>query len=314
MTHKKLIHYGVLPFLLLGSIFFFSCKEDDPTKPKGSKEFSMSMQSNFEQTPLKNLLNVQVKDFLLYNVSLKYSTDGSIAKYVFKLNSKDTDRHERLGKDYRAYFMKAFSYDSIMTSNKRALLAGTADKAALFSAHNLLKGDSAIVAKEMQYVLIVEPLLPGTFKHTYEFKKHMKDSVATVKEENNFNCVEIKAWWQEHKRKTSTYFRNDFYFQVNDGENTYDHYLTPSAENAIKYSITYDGVEYKGNDFDENRHQVYAINTPLFFFKSKEDKERRPPVTVRNVSRLKFEKKMNVGTKNEQVLVIEYFNIPLFEK
>ena len=257
--------------------------------------------------PERNLNNIQTGDSVLYDLKLNDAHSSRGAKYVFSLNSKNTDHHERLNYDYKAYFLSKESYTSALENDSNKL-----DLDSL----NLLKGDSVVLSSLGKYVLIIVPKIPGSFQHNYSLKKEVGNQTFAVTKENNFNAVRITAWWIDNVlRKGSSgvigigshasKHENDFYIEVEGGEREYDTYLRSEKNNFKIFSIDYDGHEYSV----EEGFQEYK---PLFFHKSEIEKVHAPQVNMKCITRIKIQKETKVGNNGSGSSVfIEYWNIPL---
>lgn len=300
--------------LLMGLIVVVgicSCSNDDDLSADQEREgLYLSLENNFDAHPERNLNNIQTGDSVLYDLNLNDAHSSRGAKYVFSLNSKNTDHHERLNYDYKAYFLSKESYTSALENDSNKL-----DLDSL----NLLKGDSVVLSSLGKYVLIIVPKIPGSFQHNYSLKKEVGNQTFAVTKENNFNAVRITAWWIDNvlRRGSSgvigigshaSKHENDFYIEVDGGERRYDKFLSTQANKYFNCDVDYGGQEYRLiSDFE--------LCTPILFYKSGVTKRRAPDVNVKTITRLKIQKATKLSeTQFADSVFIEYWNIPIKER
>ena len=284
-----------------------SCSNDDDLSADQEREgLYLSLENNFDAHPERNLNNIQTGDSVLYDLNLNDAHSSRGAKYVFSLNSKNTDHHERLNYDYKAYFLSKESYTSALENDSNKLNLDSL---------NLLKGDSVVLSSLGKYVLIIVPKIPGSFQHNYSLKKEVGNQTFAVTKENNFNAVRITAWWIDNVlRKGSSgvigigshasKHENDFYIKVEGGERKDDKYLRNDYNAINDCSINYCDTEYSLlDDFVENE--------PICFYKSGVTKVHAPNVDVKYIKRLKIVKASVEKALLGDTIFIEYWNIPL---
>lgn len=188
-----------LLFLVIALVSFCSCSNDDAVTEQEEKEgLSLKLSANFDADPRKNMMNIQTGDSLFFDISLKDAHYSSRAKYVFSLNSRSSDTHQKLNYDYKAYLISKTSYEAAV-ANKQARKEINLDSL------NLLDGDSAKLTALGKYMLIIIPEIPGLFQHHYSFKKEKNNTAVLEKNyDNNFNAVKLTAWFEDEKTRHRT--------------------------------------------------------------------------------------------------------------
>ncbi|MDO5104327.1 hypothetical protein [Capnocytophaga sp.] len=209
-----------------------ACRKSDPDvnppAPIDPNAFGMSI-SNIYNDPIKNLTNIQVGDYIPYSVEITDTQDN--ATYSLLLIKEGEKYHQTLGKDYELYI-----------DNEKG------EKQKL----EVLKNDKVnyvIFNKKGKHYFYVKPLLPGTFKLVYELQKQIdgKPIGNTNKQETLFNAVKIKLWVvTEETRNFPLITKRNFYFEIDDGKDEADTYLTSDNQMSQSYLLTYDGKDYTG--------------------------------------------------------------------
>ena len=233
-------------FIMSLVIAFISCNKSDEDKaikeeiPKVTSDtFSATIKDGFtgengEELILhKNLKNIVVGDYIPYNLTIKEKETSSEGNYVLIPTKTSDKNHQSLQIDYEMYL-----------ENDKG------EKEKVGWPHIELH-------KAGKYKFYIKPLVPGTFKipfillKKHEGKKTEQTTFSTI----NFNVVKIILIENilTITRPNSKYngFRvyYDHYFQVDDGDEETDIYLSPKEKATQTFTIKYsnDVPNFSGN-------------------------------------------------------------------
>lgn len=302
---RNKISTGLLLFSML--IFGACSKTDELDTPNNQINFSVTITENFSN-PLKNLNNIMVGDFICYDITIESQKENT--SYVFSLNNSHEKGHRRLDKDYEAFFLPK---DSLKKYQKEGFYERSnlgLKKYREWLATSKITSSIINIDKKGKYVLLLKPLLAGTFTHTYSFyEKGTETEHKAIEKEINFNCVDLSAWVQPvQTRKGSDGFigigshaskhHNEYYIRINDGANENDKYLASHEDRKQTYEIKYDGNTYAG-DLTEG--------TDLLFIKGNTHTRHAPKVKNRTIDKITIRQK----DKGRDEIVIEFYNIYL---
>lgn len=183
-------------YILLLSIFIGACQKEkiDPNT------YQVSVRENFTDS-LKQIENIQVDDYVPYTITLTDSKDGG--EYRLTSLKKGERYHQTIGKD----FVFSLSNDPNIPINKEQKYIAFTNK----GVHNFY----------------IRPLVPGTFKLTFELQKFVDGEPVgeAIKINISFNVVKIKLMATE----LYIFPFNDRYFYnmiIDDGEGEEDTYLS----------------------------------------------------------------------------------------
>lgn len=165
-----------------------------------------------------------------------------------------------------------------------------------------LKDGEILIQPNTKYVLLIRPLVPGTFKLDSRCSKSKKgESYSVIGDVPiNFNCTKLEAWWVEIEDQSGGLFQesrshNAFYFQVNDGTAETDRFLAEKENKKMTFEIIYDGNTYTG-DFVEGK--------PIWFHNSEQGRG-APPVDNKIISYVR----LSIAETGQEPINIEYHNI-----
>ncbi|MDO5104720.1 hypothetical protein [Capnocytophaga sp.] len=192
----------LLKFYLLIAMFISCNKQVDETN------FSITMRENFTDVT-KNKSNIQVNDYVPYEVIISDTEDNNEIEYRLVPVRKGNNFHQILWKDYGLYLSDT---DSI-TKNKPNYVS--------FSG----KG---------KHNLYIRPLVAGTFKHVYELQKWKNEQQIgnSIKINENFNAIKISAYYDD----SFFSFARGWFLKVDDGQEETDKYLTEQSA-TYKYTL-----------------------------------------------------------------------------
>lgn len=247
-------------FFAILLVAIFSCSKNDDSKDDNNKgEITIFDENTFDMvikniynSPVKNLTNIQVSDYIPYTLEITDTQDNASA-YSLILVKEGEKNHQTLGKDYEIYI-----------ENEK----GEKQKM------EVLKNDKTnyvLFEKKGKYHFFIKPLIPGTFKHVYELQKQVdgKPVGNHIKQEVLFNAVQIKVWVTvEGARRYGFYnkYTMKFYLKIDDGKDQDDAYLTSNEHMTQRYLITYDGKDYTGT-FDQGEHNFFTSEKRGFYTK-----------------------------------------------
>lgn len=208
-------------FGLIVSFCFLSCKKDDNVI---ETSYNAVIKENFTD-PYKQYENIEVDDYIPYTITIEDS-DANNENVEYRLTPiyEGQPYHQMLWKDFGIYLSKE---DKVTLKSKKYIS----------------------FAKRGTHYFYIRPLVPGTFKHTYELQKYVQGQAIgePMKRSISFNAVRIKVFI--HKRFDDTFVS----LKVDDGENETDTYLsaegiTQSYKMLIRYKFMgkVDRVEIEG--------------------------------------------------------------------
>lgn len=175
-------------------VLFVACN-----KQTDEADFSVTLRENFTEIT-KNKANIQVDDYIPYELTISDVDNNANIEYRLVPIREGNSYHQILWKDYGLFLSNT---DSII-DNKPAYIS--------FSG----KG---------KHTLYICPLVPGTFKHTYELQKWKGNRQVgdAIKIKENFNAVRLSAYYG------FLFFDIGWFFSVNDGNDETDIYLTEQS-------------------------------------------------------------------------------------
>ena len=208
-------------YILLISSFLVACSKE-ATDPN---TYRVTVKENFTD-PLKQLENIQVDDYVPYTITLTDSKEGG----EYRLTSlKEGERyHQTIGKD----FVLSLTNDPKTPINKE-------QKYLSFSS----KGT---------YSFYIRPLVPGTFKLTFELQKYVGDKAVgdAIKVNVSFNAVKISIFYVP-----PFIYVPMTYLLIEDGKGKEDTYLSSENETQtlnVSYLVNEETISengiFKGNE------------------------------------------------------------------
>ena len=251
-------------YILLLSIFIGACQKEkiDPNT------YQVSVRENFTDS-LKQIENIQVDDYVPYTITLTDSKDGG--EYRLTSLKKGERYHQTIGKD----FVFSLSNDPNIPINKEQKYIAFTNK----GVHNFY----------------IRPLVPGTFKLTFELQKFVDgEPVGEAIEINiSFNAVKIKlmvTYELDIFPFNNRYFYN-YNMVIDDGEGEEDNYISNSTTKICK-------VDFEFKENRENKEKIFDG----YVFNLKKLHERDAQIIIKNVK---------IIQKSEQYpdYVIEYSNL-----
>lgn len=301
-------------FLLFSIIILGACSSDDPDSPnkKSSDKKSsltVTITENFSD-PLKNPNNIMVGDFLRYDINVESQKEN--ASYVFNLNNSYEKGHRRLKKDYEAFFLSKEMFDKYQKEGFYETGHILSTKYKKWLKQSEVTSSIINIDKKGKYILLLRPLLAGTFTHTYSFyEKGAETEIPhqAIEKQVNFNCVDLSAWVQPVRTRDgssgvlgifshASEHHNEYYIRIYDGANENDKYLVSQEDRTQTYEIKYDGNVYKG---------TLSEGTDIRFIKGKTYERNAPEVKNRIIDKITIYQK----DKGRDEVVIEFYNIPL---
>lgn len=220
------------------------------------------LKENFLDDPKHNINSIQVGELVRYDLEVTGTGDAKDFDYKFDPNSDANGRHARLGKDYEAWIFTEANYK--VYKDQKTPIA----KRNKMMQEAKLKEAGMTIQPNAKYVMLVRPMCPGTFQLDAKCTKTKKGDVKDINAKTPicFNCTKVEGWWFDHEGEKGNIFshsksHNNFYFQINDGDEAADKYLTQRENREIKYDVTYNGNNY-GGKFVEGRPILFYSDEP----------------------------------------------------
>ena len=220
------------------------------------------LKENFLDDPKHNINSIQVGELVRYDLEVTGTGNSKDFDYKFDPNSDANGRHARLGKDYEAWIFTEANYK--VYKDQKTPIA----KRNKMMQEAKLKEAGMTIQPNAKYVMLVRPMCPGTFQLDAKCTKTKKGDVKSIYAEAPicFNCTKVEGWWFDHEDEKSGIFshsksHNNFYFQINDGDEAADKYLTQRENRGIKYYVTYNGNNFTGK-FVEGRPILFYSDEP----------------------------------------------------
>lgn len=217
------------------------------------------LKENFLDDPKHNINSIQVGELVRYDLEVTGTGDAKDFDYKFNPKSDPNGRHARLGKDYEAWMFTEANYK--VYKDQKTPIA----KRNKMMQEAKLKETGMTIQPNAKYVMLVKPMCPGTFQLNAECTKTKKGEEKNIGADIPicFNCTQVEGWWFVHQdvhmfHPLESY--NKFYFQINDGDEAADKYLTQRENREITYSVTYNGNKYGGK---------FVEGQPILFYSEK---------------------------------------------
>lgn len=217
------------------------------------------IKENFLDDSKHNIYSIQVGELVRYDLEVTGTGDAKEFDYKFNPNSTANGHHERLGKDYEAWMFTEANYK--VYKDQKTPIA----KRNKMMQEAKLKETGMTIQPNAKYVILVRPMCPGTFQLNAECTKTKKGEEKNIGAGTpiNFNCTKVEGWWFVHQDVNIFHplkSHNKFYFQINDGDEAADKYLTQRENREITYSVTYNGNNYGGK---------FVEGQPILFYSDK---------------------------------------------
>ena len=277
-------------FIMSLVIAFISCSksEDKAVKEEVPKvisdTFSATIKDGFtgengEELILhKSLKNILVGDYIPYTLTIKEKETPSEGNYVLIPTKTSDKNHQSLQVDYEMYL-----------ENDKG------EKEKVGWPHIELR-------KAGKYKFYIKPLVPGTFKIPFILlKKHEgQKTEQTTFPTINFNAVNITLIYNELRRHTNLKmggmpiisFKFLYYFQIDDGDEETDIYLSPKEKVTQTFAIKYNNNNTPTFSGDLRAGEKYTFDFHINFYDF---------ATITIVQK----------REGEEELRIEYLNIPV---
>ncbi|WGU69819.1 hypothetical protein QIU18_09440 [Capnocytophaga canimorsus] len=156
------------------------------------KDFSATLRENFTD-PTKNRYNVQVNDFVPYEITISDAENKPDTEFRLVPLRESNQYHQTLGTDYTL-----FVNENTPVTTYLSFLGGG------------------------KHTFLVQPLVPGTFKHTYELQKWKNGvQIGEAKKLNlGFNAVKINVEYIRY------FFTRGWVFSIEDGTEPTDDFFS----------------------------------------------------------------------------------------
>ncbi|MCL5247730.1 hypothetical protein M4I21_18095 [Cellulophaga sp. 20_2_10] len=281
----KTYYYIIAVILLLTA-----CSKNDD----GASELDINHNSKYTLTAGINKLsmsNLQVDDLLGCNIKIENFDGSENVVYVLKPVIGSQLKHQVNKLDYN-FIEKTGPVEVVTFSGTKSVYSyGTRDSIVITSANS---------------DFYLEILKPGTFELSFTLQKMIKQSyVSDISEESLlFNAVKINAWTFYRETRDSGLFNHSektryYRFNIDDGEQDYDKYLTNENGISHTYSVTYgDDSEYKNN---------FVVSEELLFKDDKTTESSAPAISNFIIENLKITQTFSNSPSN----IIDYKNIKI---
>ena len=216
-------------FVFATVISLVACNKND----KEAEKYEATVREYFTST-YKNLENVQVNDYVPFQLTINDEGNNDNVEYRLTPVDKGTFYHEKIWVDFGLY---------------------------LSDRDNTIHKDKNYISftKKGRHDFYIRPLVPGSFKHTYEFQKFINGEAVgeSIKLSINFNVAKITI--------------DKTYFKIEDGDRPTDDFLSQKEAVEKKYdlralfidpNVRQKGKIYKQQgDFIINK-KIYLNNIP----------------------------------------------------
>ncbi|WGU69076.1 hypothetical protein QIU19_04245 [Capnocytophaga canimorsus] len=184
---RRFLYLKMIGLLLATALF--SCQKD---KVVDEKDFSATLRENFTD-PTKNRYNVQVNDFVPYEITISDAENKPDTEFRLVPLRESNQYHQTLGTDYTL-----FVNENTPVTTYLSFLGGG------------------------KHTFLVQPLVPGTFKHTYELQKWKNGvQIGEAKKLNlGFNAVKINVEYIRY------FFTRGWVFSIEDGTEPTDDFFS----------------------------------------------------------------------------------------
>ena len=265
-----------LTCIFLIALLGIGCSKEEDTNPN---TYNATIRENFTNI-YKQLENIQVGDYIPYTITL--SDSKNTAKTEYRLISVKTGQayHQTIGKDF-----------VLSLSNEESL---TTEEIETYLSFN----------KKGVHNFYIRPLVPGTFRLTFELQKFVDNEPIgdAIKVNVSFNAVKITFDIKITNSFTDLFrTKYHYFFKIEDGEDADDNYLS-SEEITQTYTLLYTKEE-KNTQKDKSETSSFTTGKTYTFDRSfSADK-----VTVKH---LKITQKIG----NTPDYIIEYYNLNIILK
>lgn len=276
---------------LMATVAIVACSKSDEDKaikeeiPKVTSDtFSAVIKDGFtgengeDLILYKNLKNIVVGDYIPYNLTIKEKETSSEGNYVLIPTKTSDKNHQSLQVDYEMY----------LENDK-----GEKEK---------VGWPYIELHKAGKYKFYIKPLVPGTFKipfillKKHEGKKIEQTTFPTI----NFNVVKITLIYNNLIRHTNlkiggiplANFKYLYYFQIDDGDEETDIYLSPKEKATQTFAIKYNNSNTPTFSGDLKAGEKYTFDFHINFYDF---------ATITIVQKI----------EGEEELRIEYLKIPI---
>ena len=140
--------------------------------------------------------------------------------------------------------------------------------------NDVYKSRDSIVIKSAKSKMYLQILRPGTFQHEYTLQKMKLNKKINVvaKQPVLFSAVKINIWSPTQQVVEPSFWHSSehlryYYFNIDDGEEQFDNYLTNSDNKSHGYMSNYEGGEISGSFSANNtyifKNQVHSFSSPV---------------------------------------------------
>ncbi|WP_315190364.1 hypothetical protein [Capnocytophaga sputigena] len=217
-------------FIFVAIIFLVACNKETDKNPE---KYQATVKENFTD-PFKQLENIQVGDYVPYQLTITDNERNDNVEYRLTPINEGHLYHQKIWVDFGLYL----SNEDNTIHKEKSYISFT---------------------KKGTHNFYIRPLMPGSFKHTYEFQKFINGEAIgePIKLSIIFNVVKITI--------------DRTYFKIDDGDEPTDNYLSPKGIVEQKYNLKaifinpnapQKGEIYKGyGDFKIN-DKIYLKDIP----------------------------------------------------
>ncbi|MFJ1366829.1 hypothetical protein ACILDU_10350 [Capnocytophaga canimorsus] len=261
---RRFLYLKMIGLLLATALF--SCQKD---KVVDEKDFSATLRENFTD-PTKNRYNVQVNDFVPYEITISDAENKPDTEFRLVPLRESNQYHQTLGTDYTL-----FVNENTPVTTYLSFLGGG------------------------KHTFWVQPLVPGTFKHTYELQKWKNGvQIGEAKKLNlGFNAVKINVEYIRY------FFTRGWVFSIEDGTEPTDDFFSGQGA-SYQYSLELLTREKKKH---LKTGTTSTISTGVRFFRKSE---------LSSGDDLEWIEKLQITKKTTGLpsVVVEYHNISVNQK
>ena len=196
-------------FIFVAIIFLVACNKD---KDKNTEKYQVTVKENFT-SPFKQLENIQVGDYIPYQLTITDSERNDNIEYRLAPINEENSYHQKIWVDFGLY---------------------------LNDEDNAIHKEKSYISfrKKGTHNFYIRPLMPGSFKHTYEFQKFINGEAIgnPIKLFITFNAVKITV--------------DRTYFKIDDGDEPTDNYLsTKEIEQRYEVKVVFVNYDNEGRIF-----------------------------------------------------------------
>ncbi len=236
---KKVITLVVLTFM-------FSCSKDDLGETVAESPI-LPTAFTILSDPNKTMNNLVVGNRIEYAIKIENFDTNPDVLYVLKPIVGNASKHQLNRTDFNFQTLEP---------------------------NDVYKSRDSIIIKNSNTKMYLQILRPGTFQHEYTLQKMISNKKinAVAKQPILFSAVKINIWSPTVEVVEGNFWHSSehlryYYFNIDDGEEQFDNYLTNSDSKSHVYLSNYEGGEISGGFTAHNtfifKNSVHEFSAPV---------------------------------------------------